>query len=266
MSDQRASTLVDQANEEARHQGAASLTAVRIWPTLSGFVDVNDEVARRRFIVLLTRYKVLVHEEARRRTRATTHQFRRFTGALRDKRDQEAEEVFNQAVELGQSDLSVAREFDMVLRTHPAVPRSAILGSYDRNSLQVAARILAKRILVSTKANNRGHPRRAARDKALKALSLYLQRHNKFRARSTIPKSEVDLAFAFDRNGDATTFLIDFLMCVNAGLLKERESSNLASNPTLRLPHNLPFTGKDEHDPRKKIRETLRSARRKMYI
>jgi hypothetical protein len=235
-----------QAKEEARHDGAASLTAVRIWPSIAPLVVGPKERARARFIRIITAYKVLVWRESAVPTRTEVLEFRALKRHLRNN-DIPAFQTSVAALAKTLAGKSALVRYNRTLsqRKEPLPAHWAVAGylaaNYDNpRLLKSAANEARDRLDTESRQKGRGHPRRAAARRFIGALRVWWDREI---AHAHEPARLPDGSFNSD--------FIDFLCTINDGLHAEVQRMRVYLGRW--LPPTLPLGPSDPSHGRRRI-------------
>ena len=223
-----------QCCEERRHDGAATLTAVRTWPLIERMLAVERGQARDQFIEIITRFKIQVSAEARIPTRKQI----RGLGLIRDALRRNDNDAFENAVaalmetEAGRS--ALVRYHHRLRRDDrdPGHPNRA--GFENLGLLRDALKDVRKEVKEQTKAG-RGVSPMVARDAAIKDLIAWWDEHAAHAGHnSTVGHARLP-------DGSFNGRFIDFLDLVSEGLNAHRSvtNGNRNLNPVRRVSQRL---------------------------
>jgi hypothetical protein len=205
----RAAQAKWQAAEEARHAGAASLTAVRIWPLVAP--ANTDDAARKRFIRIITAYKILDYNEAIAPMRKQEKILRKIIREIKN----------NNLVSLQSSLTEMTKDpasKSILVRLQILLPhRLRDGGQVDPDDVLVAlVKQIRRLVAVESRQRGRGHPSRAARRRLTILLIAWWDRHVRSKAgHALLPSGEFQSPF------------IDFVCAVNDGLRGEINRTNV---------------------------------------
>ena len=206
-----------QASEEARHDGAASLTAVRIWPAIAPLVVGPKERARARFIKIITAYKVLVWREATVPTRTEVLEFRALKRHLRDK-DTRAFLARIDTLRRTPAGKRALVRYHQVVRHQEEEPAHPTIAGYDNPELLKSAANVVQKAMKSN--SRRQGPGRSARDAARRVVRTLRVWWDREIAQAHGPGRL--------RDGSFSSHFIDFLFTINQGLHAEVSSNQIA--------------------------------------
>jgi hypothetical protein len=233
-----------QASEEARHEGAASLTAVRIWPLVAHVVVGQPERARRRFIRIITAYKIWVWREATAPTHKVVLTIRPLVRHMRTRTQNWAafQSTIDELVEEPVGRSVFVQYYQLLRRREQGPTHATIAGHKNPKLLKAVANELRRRIYAASKSRRLGRRERPARRFLLLALMAWWNR-------------EVDAERGLARSGDRfSSDFIDILCAINRGLHAEIRRTNVHPMPKARwLPPTLPLGPVDETSGRRRI-------------
>lgn len=214
-----------QCQEERRHEGATSFTAVRTWRLLATVLPGLGNVARLRFIRIITSFKVLVWREATTPTRSHLKLVRSLIRSLRNN-DLTGFDVIVSELEQSEAGRSVLVSYHNRIRAKEGRDRHPVVAGHDNPVLlKSVAHELRKSIQINQKRGG-GVQGLAARDRVLKALIVWWDRYYDETNLGLTPARLHDNTFNSD--------FIDFLCVVNKGLLDHHLLTNKDCSPVAR--------------------------------